>query len=87
MQRRFRGRAPRVGIEVCVAQKLEQRTVNLIGAGLREDVDDTAREASELGVIVVGHDAELFHGIGIRRDVAGVAEACHVRSAIEKIVH
>ena len=87
VQRRGGEREPRIGVQVVVAEELEQRAVKLVAAGARDDVDHAAGEASVFGAVAVGHHAELFHRVGIGRDVAGVAQAGHVGAAIQVVVH
>ena len=48
------------GVEVFVAEELEEAAVDLVGAGARGYVNDAAVEAAELGGDVVGLDGELL---------------------------
>ncbi len=86
MQGRGGEREPRIGVQVVVAEELEQGAVKIVAAGAGDDVDDAAGEASVFGAVAVGDHAELFYRIGVRRDVAGVTQAGHVGAAIQVIV-
>ena len=50
---------PGIGIQFRVLQELEQRTVDLVRAGLDRDIDDAACGAAVLGVVAVGQDLHL----------------------------
>ena len=62
------------GVEVFVAEELEEAAVEGVGAGAGGDVDDAAVEAAELGGDVVGFDGELLDGVedGEEGDLAGL---------------
>ena len=55
---------------------LETASVDLIRAGLRDDVDNAARRAAEFGVGATGHDLKLLDGL--QRDIDGCALASHL---------
>src|SRR5207247_10743181 len=48
------------GVQLAVAQKLKQRTMNFVGPGARDDVDDTARRVAVLGREVTREQAEFL---------------------------
>jgi hypothetical protein len=52
------------GVEVVVAQELEQRAVEVVRAGLNLQVDHPAGRAAILGRVVAGLKAELADGLG-----------------------
>src|SRR5713226_8626602 len=54
---------PSVGVQVAVAEDLEGRTVELIGAGLGYHVDHRAAGPPEFGGVTVAVHLELFHRI------------------------
>ena len=86
MQRGGRQRAPREGIEIVVAEELEDRTMEVIRSRAGNDVDHAAGEAAVFRTVAVGHHAEFFHRVRVRGDVAGVTQAGHIRAAVEEIV-
>src|SRR5208282_3771295 len=53
----------RACVGVAVLQVVVYRAVNLVGARLGHDVDDTAERAAIFRSKTVVHDAELLHGI------------------------
>ena len=53
-----------VRAEGTVAEIIESRAVQVIGAGLGDDVDDGAAGAALLGAVSGGGDAELLHDVG-----------------------
>ena len=58
-------REKRIGrAEGTVAQIVKAGAVQVIGAGLGDDVDDGAARASLLGAVGIGGDAELLHHLG-----------------------
>ena len=61
--------------------------MKLISAGLGKYVDNATREPAILCVVTIGLNTEFLNGIGIRQDVAGVAQAGHVVAAIEIVVY
>ena len=71
---------------------VEETSVDVVGAGLGDDVDDAAAGAAELGVGTAGHDLEFLDGF--ERDIDGSAlaagllaeEAVVVIAAIERDV-
>ena len=79
-----------VGVEIVVAQKLEDRAVKLIGAALDGGVDHRAGGVAELGGEVVGLDLELLYRVdrgdyrdAVASDGAGVRDGVVV-DAIER---
>ena len=62
------------GVEVLVAEELEEAAVDGVGAGAGGDVDDAAVETAELGGDVVGLDGELLDVVedGEEGDLAGL---------------
>ena len=74
-----------VGVEVCFLVELENGTVNLIGAGLRDDRNDTGAGAAIFGAEVVGVHCELLDGVRVRDDVAGGAHTGHVEAAVQVV--
>ena len=62
------------GVEVFVAEELEEAAVEGVGAGAGGDVDDAAVEAAELGGDVVGFDGEFLNVVedGEEGDLAGL---------------
>ena len=74
-RRRRQHRAPVLGVHLPVADVLEDRASDDVGARLGDDVDDAAGEAAVLRVVAVGLDLELLDGVGIGQDVAGIAQA------------
>jgi hypothetical protein len=82
---RLRGppNAPSLRVQLLVAEELEGRAAELVGPRLGDDVDDAGGIAAVLGGVVVGDDAELLHRLGVRRRVAGAAQAGGVVAAVE----
>src|ERR1051326_2340211 len=58
-----------IGVHDPVAEIFEHVTVPIVGAGLQSGIDHTAREASVLGAVGVGHDFELLHRFDIGREL------------------
>src|SRR5712691_10476423 len=81
------GIAPVVGVKHGVAHIFKERAVPTVGARLGEHVDDTVGKAAILGAIAVGLDAEFLDGIGVGRNIAGIAQPGYVGAAIEVVVH
>ena len=71
------------GVELFVAEELPGGAVEGVGAGLRGDVDDAARDLAELGEIVVGLDLELLDVVEDGRVVV-VADEGEIVDAIEQ---
>src|SRR5207244_2165815 len=68
-RRRRQQRAPLLGVHLPIAHVLEDRTFVGVGARLRDDVDDAAREAAVLHVVAVGLDLELLDGVWIGQNI------------------
>src|SRR5262249_31376637 len=79
-----RKEVPRV--HVAVAQKFEQRTMELIGAGFGNYVHHTAGVESVAGGEAIRLHAELLNGIGKREWKADVGVAVIVIAAIHQEV-
>ncbi len=58
----------RIGVKVGVAEEFVEASVELVGAGLIDEVDDAAAAASEFGGVGIGLDLELLDGIDRRED-------------------
>ena len=86
VQRRLSKRVPCVRVEVAVAEKLEERTMELIGARAGNHVDNSVSEAAELRAEVAGFNAELVQRVRIGHRVACVAEAGDVGAAVKVVV-
>ncbi len=61
------------GVEIAVAEKLEQRTVQLVGARLSNHADLSARAFSVLGAVGVGERIELADGVDAQQFSADAA--------------
>ena len=73
-----------VGIKNLVPQELVGRAMELVAAGLRGHVDDTAGEPSKLRTEVVGLDLEFLHGV-LGRDQGGEVGVADVdRRAVQR---
>ena len=59
-------------VQLAVPQKLKQRTMNIVGSGARNDVDDAARRVAVLRREVTREQAEFLDGVGVREGQAGV---------------
>src|SRR5713226_8576777 len=82
-----RSKAPRGGIENGVAHVFKERAVPIIGAGFGEHVDDAVGKTAIFGAIAVGLHAEFLYGIGVGRNVAGIAQPSYVGATIKVVVH
>ncbi len=60
-------------VEIAVTQKLKQRTVQLIGPGLRDCADLRAGAFSVLGAVGVGEDVEFADGVDAEQIAADAA--------------
>src|SRR5574340_935715 len=78
---------PRFGVQRIVTKEFEGRAVEDVRSALGDHVDHAARETPELRAVAIGDDAELLHGIRIRRRVTGAAQSGGVVAAVEKVVH
>src|SRR5262249_52120642 len=85
--RRGSGVPPVIRIEDRVTNKLKQRPVNVVCAGLGQRVDNAVLESAVVSRIVVGLDAEFLNSIRIRQNVSGVADTGHIDAAIKVVVH
>src|SRR5260370_3231582 len=79
--------APVVGVKDGVAHVFKDRAMPIIGSGFGQHVNDAVGEAAVLGAIAVGLDAEFLYGIGVGRNVAGIAKSRYVRGDIGVVVH
>ena len=71
------------GIEVVIADELEQRTVKCVAAGLGKDVD-LRRPMAELGGIDAGLHLEFLQGIDRGKDDIGVEIGIGVVDSVER---
>ena len=74
-----------LGVELVVAEELEQRSVIVVGARLGGDVD-LCRLAAELGRIDAGLNLELLQRVDGRLDDVGVEVRVGVVDAVEREV-
>ena len=72
-----------VGIEVRLLMKLEDRTMHLVSAGLRQDGYNASARATILRAEVIRLNIELIDCIRVWNDVAGSTNAGHVNAAVE----
>ena len=56
----------RIGIEVVIANVVEEDAVKVVSSALGDHADDSGAVPSVFGVVVAGQNAELFHRVGIR---------------------
>ena len=74
-----------LGIEVRIANKLEDIAVEIVGTGLGDDVDDATGILTVLGAVVAGLDAEFLESIGKRKRLIDVGVFIDVIAAIELV--
>ena len=73
-------------VENVVAQEFERRPVQLVGAGLGDDVDLPAGSAPVLRTERERHDTELLQCIRVRHGMSCIGEAIDSVSAIQSVV-
>jgi hypothetical protein len=83
-----RGRAdrPPLRVQAVLADEIEQRSRECVGARLGDDVHHGAAEPPVLGRVAVGLHAELPDGVGVGDDVAGLPQTAHVGAAVKAVI-
>ena len=74
------------GIECTVAKKLEDTAMEIVGAGLGLDRDDSAGRKAILRVEVVRNNAKLLRGIGIGKGRCKQQVGVEVLHTVEQVV-
>ena len=77
---------PVVGVELVVAQELEDAAVELVRAGLDLQVHDAAERAAELGRVGARLQLELVERVDAREDHDGLEPGLVVVDAVEHVV-
>jgi len=70
-----------------IADELEHRPMELVGAVLGDHVNDAAGITAILCVVAVGLNPEFLDGIRVGQNVTGVAQVGHVYAAVQIVVH
>ena len=69
---------PAVSVHLVIAQKLEDRSVDLIGARLADSIKDPAAVAAVLGAVAAGDDVELAHRLDAHQNACRAARGTGV---------